>query len=371
MRGVFARYAASGHVVYVTANGTLMAVPFDQDNLALNGEPIAIVDGLSIRSGESVDLAVSSNGTLLYTTGATLSDPEEIVLVSRDGTAEIIDPTLVGRFGSVALSPDETQLAVTVQTLNERQVWVKALPRGPLTLLTLEGSVNNDPAWTPDGRAITFTSNRADGFDAQSLYFRRADGSAPSQRLASHERGVAAGSITEDGAWLVAHVGGGPLHEDIVGYQIGGDSTPVPLVITNANETFPAVSPDGRWLAYLSDESGNPEIYVRPFPNTGDGRTPISTAGAFRPKWARDGRHLFYGTPSQNELVAVEVTPGTGPTLQVSGTEVLFSMVTYGDYAPTGAGGFVMIRRRGTTGPSELIVIENWFEELKGMERNR
>ncbi len=309
VRGVYARYAASGHLVYVSADGTLMVVPFDQDKLAITGEPTAVVDGLSIRIAESVDLAVSATGTLLYTTGARTPDPHEVVWVARDGRAEVIDPTWVGSFGSVALSPDETQLAVTVNTPNEWQVWVKNLPRGPFTLLSLEGSYNDGPRWTPDGRAVTFVSDRAATFRARGVYVRRADGSAPAEPLVNDERGVFEGSITEDGAWFVARASsaGG---QDIVGYRLGGDSVPVPLVATNASETAPAVSPDGRWLAYVSDESGNDEVYVRPFPNTGDGRTQVSTGGGEAPKWARDGRHLFYLSTSR-VMGGVSSTPSS------------------------------------------------------------
>ncbi len=114
------------------------------------------------------------------------------------------------------------------------------------------------------------------------------------------------------------------------------------------------VSPDGRWLAYVSDESGNNEVYVRPFPNTGDGRTQVSTGGGEAPKWARDGRHLFYRSTSRNELVAVEAMPGPGPTLAVSEPEVLFSLDAYviDDYDATEDGRLVMIRRRGAERPA-------------------
>ena len=366
VRGVYARYAASGHLVYVTADGTLMVVPFDQDKLATTGEPTAVVDGLSIRIGESVDLAVSATGTLLYTTDARTLDPHEVVWVARDGKAEVIDPAWVAAFSSVALSPDETQLAVTVITPNEWQVWVKALPRGPFTLLSLEGSVNIGPRWTPDGRAVTFVSGRDTVFRTRGVYVRRADGSAPAELLVNDERNVGEGSITEDGAWFVAREGFDD-GADIVGYQMGGDSAPVPLVATNASETAPAVSPGGRWIAYVSDVSGNNEVYVRPFPNTGDGRTQVSTGGGEAPKWARDGRHLFYRSTSRNELVAVEAMPGPGPTLAVSEPEVLFSLDAYviDDYDTAEDGRLVMIRRRGAERPGELIVVENWFEELK------
>ncbi len=174
--------------------------------------------------------------------------------------------------------------------------------------------------------------------------------------------------VTVHGSWLALAFS----NADIVGYRLGVDTVPVPLVATVASdERQPAVSPDGRWLAYVSDESGNNEVYLRPFPNTSDGRTQVSTGGGERPKWTRKGRQLFYRNTSRNELVAVEVIPGPGSTLPVSEPETLFSLDPYvtSDYDVAEDGRFVMIRRRGTENPSELIVVENWFEELTARSR--
>ncbi len=369
VRGVYARYAASGHLVYETDDGTLMVVPFDQDKLALTGEAIGLVEGLRVGEGGAVDLAVSATGTLVYVTGAVLNDPHELVWVARDGTAEEISPGWAGVFSSIALSPNESSLAVTVGG-PVNQVWIKQLPRGPFTRLSLEGSINTRPRWTPDGRAVTFLSNRSDlGIFAGEVYVRRADGSALAERLVDAERPLRDALVSGDGAWLVARTTS--PNQDIVAYPLKNDGVPVPLVATDAQVRSPALSPNGRWLAYTSDESGVREVYVVPFPNTGDARWPVSTEGGGFPTWARNGRQLFYRSVD-DELVAVEIIPG--PTFGMGERRVLFSMQPYrtglGHYDVTGDGRFVMIRRRFTQGQGELIVVENFFEELKAKVGN-
>ena len=370
VRGAYARYAASGHLVYTTDDGTLMVVPFDQDKFALTGEAIGLVEGLAVGSAGAVDLAVSATGTLVYATGAVLNDPEELVWVTRDGTAEEIDPGWVGGFSSVALSPDESSLAVTVDGPNTNQIWIKQLPSGPFTRLSLEGSINNRPRWTSDGRAVTFLSNRSDlGIRASDVYVRRADGSALAERLVDEETPLSEALLSPDGAWLVARTR--PPNQDIVAYPLKGDGVPIPLVTTNAQEFAPSLSPDGRWLAYTSTESGGPEVYVAPFPNTGEARWAVSTGGGDFPVWARHGRQLFYRS-ADDELIAVEVI--LDPTFAMGERRVLFSMRPYrdelGHYDVTEDDRFVMIRRRSAQIASELIVVENFFEELKAKVGN-
>jgi serine/threonine-protein kinase len=369
VRGAYARYAASGHLVYTTDDGTLMVVPFDQDKLALTGEAIGLVEGLAVGSAGAVDLAVSATGTLVYATGAVLTDPEELVWVARDGTAEQIDPGWVGAFSSVALSPDESSLAVTVDGPNVSQIWIKQLPSGPFTRLSLDGTINNGPRWTPDGRSVTFLSNRSDfGIFAGEVYVRRADGSALAERLVDEERPLREALMSRDGAWLVARTTS--PNRDIVAYPLKSDGAPISLVTTDADEFAPSLSPDGRWLAYTSTESGGPEVYVTPFPNTGEARWAVSTGGGDFPVWARHGRQLFYRS-ADDELVAVEVV--LGPTFAMGERRVLFSMRPYRDvpdhYDVTEDDRFVMIRRRAQSA-SELIVIENFFEELKAKVGN-
>ncbi|MBI3982502.1 MAG: protein kinase, partial [Gemmatimonadetes bacterium] len=364
-RGLTPRYASSGHVLYVTADGTLMAAPFDQDDLSLAGEPVALVEGLGVRGGGRADLNVSTDGTLIYTTGASTVGPRprELVWVARDGKVTPIDPGWPGVFSSVALSPDGTQLAIGVVRDNETHVWIKQLDRGPASKLTFGGSYNDRPAWTSDGRAVAFISDSGQNWD---LFAGRADGSVLPQLLRDESGNIREAEYSRDGKWLVHR-----SEFDLYAARTDGDTARTPLVTGQFIELTPRLSPDGRWLAYSSDESGRREVYIRPFPNTQSAKRQVSTSGGAEPLWSRSGRELFYKNGNM-ELVSAAVLPGT--TFTVGEQRVLFSTAEYQnaggwqvyDITPDGRR-FVMIRPIG--GPQqardELIVVENFFEELK------
>jgi serine/threonine-protein kinase len=364
LRGVRARYAASGHLLYVTADGTLMVVPFDETTLAVTGDAVALVEGLRVGFAGSMDLAISATGTLFYTTGGVGEGLlAELVWVTRDGTAEEIDPGWTGTFTWPKLSPDGTQLAVSIAANNEEQIWIKQLDRGPLPKLTFAGSLNYRPAWTADGRSVAFVSA---GGGTRGLYVKRADGTAPAELLLDEERPIDEVTYSPDGEWLVYRVGSG-AGRDLYARRVGAESA-VALVATAFEETSPALSPDGRWLAYASNESGRYEVYVRPFPNTNDGRWQVSTDGGIEPVWAHSGRELFY-RGGQN-LMSVEVLQG--PTFVTGERRLLFSTQQFRssqnhqryDVTPDDQR-FVMIGNLRGQEASELIVVENFFEELK------
>ncbi len=365
LRGVRAQYAVSGHLLYVTADGTLMAVPFDETTLALTGDAVSLLEGLRVGVFGIMDLTVSATGTLFYATGgAGGGGLAEVVWVTRDGTAEEIHPGWVGNFNSPKLSPDGTQLAVTIRANGEEQIWIKQLDQGPLPKLTFAGTLNYRPAWTPDGRAVAFVSERGDNPD---LYVRRADGTGQAELLRDEERTVEEVTYSPDGEWLVYRVGGQAGERDLYGRPMGSD-TATALVVTEYDEASPAVSPNGRWLAYTSNETGRYEVYVRPFPNTNDGRWLVSTDGGSEPVWAHSGRELFY--KESGNLMVVEVLPGA--TFVPGERRVLFSTQGYGaadvhqvyDVTPDDQR-FVMIQFVGEQEATELIVVENFFEELK------
>ena len=170
------------------------------------------------------------------------------------------------------------------------------------------------------GRAVAFVSNR--GGSANSVYVKRADGSAVAELLLGEDRPILEAVWSLDGEWLVYAVGGGPS-TDIYAIRPGRDSVPVPLVAEEGiNESRARLSPDGQWLAYVSDETGQDEVYVRPFPNV-DVKRQVSTNGGVEPRWAHSGRALFYRN-STNEMVEAEVTSGS--TFQVGERRVLFSV---------------------------------------------
>src|SRR3989442_1426202 len=308
---MYARYASSGHLLYVTANKTLMVVPFDQSSMQITGEPTVLSEGMRLGLlGGSADLAVSATGTLVYATGAG-QGKQELVWVTRDGRAQAVDPEWPSDYlGFPALSPDGKWLAVArVANAEPLNIWIKRLDRGPSIKLTLEGNDNFGPAWTPDGRSVTFSSAPATG--ATDLWTERADGGAPAVMQLHEKRNLYNAGWSPDGKWLIFRTDvGSPGSGDILAIRPGIDTAPVPVVATRFTEMSPALSPDGRWLAYISNETGEDEIYVVPFPNTGAGKWAISAGGGTEPLWAHRGDELFYrDAPGDLAAVALNTHP--------------------------------------------------------------
>jgi eukaryotic-like serine/threonine-protein kinase len=374
---VYARYSPSGHLLYVRPDRTLMVVPFDQNAMKITGEPTMLADGLRLTPSSTVDLAVSNNGTLLYSRGAG-TGKQELVWVSRDGKAQPVDPDWQGTFSDPSLARDGRRLAVTMipnlsydAILRRSDVWIKQLDRGASTKLTLDPATSSSSGWTPDNRSVTFTSNRTGSFD---LWTKRADGSSQAALQLHQNRGIFSPRWSPDGKWLVFRTdffqsGAG----DILGIRPGIDTAAVPLVATRFTEVAPAISPDGRWLAYSSNESGQFEIYVVPFPNTGTAKWAVSTRGGTEPLWSHNGRELFYRDVAGN-LVAVKVQ--SAPTFALGRSTALFPAAGYYSFArgleyavAPDDRRFLMIRQVAGGPPDELIVVDNWFEELKAKQR--
>jgi serine/threonine-protein kinase len=367
--GAFGLFASTGHLVYATQEGTLMAVPFDERGLSLTGRPTALLEGLDVRVAGITDVSLSESGTLVYTT-LSFNAPEEPAWVTRVGRTEKIDPDWVRdiEFEGIALSPDGTRLAVVIETEERADVWVKQLDRGPLSRLTFEGDYNGYPTWTPDGRSILFGSLR-DG--EWNTWIKRADGTGPERQLVDLERDIWVTEWSRDGEWLVISVDGPPGTDDILAMQVGVDSVPIPVVAGAFDEYEPALSPDGRWLAYVSEESGQPEVYVRPFPNTADGKWQISTDGGIEPAWSHDGNELFFRNLDGQAMEVADMRRGPSTATK----EVLFNLPAQNNYevnqrnrlydvAPDGR--FVMLQRPGSPDVSgDLVVVQNWFVELK------
>jgi Tol biopolymer transport system component len=372
---VYARYVPTGQLLYVTTDRTLMVVPFDQNAMKVTGEPTALVEGVRVTPSSTVDLAVSDKGTLLYTRGAG-AGKQELVWVTREGKAQAVDPDWQGWFGSPSLAPDGRRLAVTwlpnaSYDAQTNDIWVKQLDRGPSIKLTLDGKTHYYPTWTPDGRSLTFTSNAAGSFD---LWTKRADGSTQAVLQLHEKRGAYSPRWSPDGKWLVFRGDRGAAgNGDILGIRPGVDTVAVPLVATKFSEIAPAISPDGRWLAYTSNESGQYEIYVVPFPNTAAAKWAVSTHGGTEPLWSHSGKELFYRDVAGN-LVAVEVR--STPTFSLGRSTALFPAAAFFSFqgraqyavAPDDRR-FLMIRQATGSAPDELIVVDNWFEELKAKSR--
>jgi Tol biopolymer transport system component/tRNA A-37 threonylcarbamoyl transferase component Bud32 len=372
VRGVYARYSPTGHVLVVTVDGKLIAIPFDPGKLELTGAPIALLEGVGVRNGGfNIDLTLAGNGTLAYTTGGTLGS-RRAVWVSREGGVSAVDPGWdpQGVIESASLSPDGKAVAVGLSREGRRDIWVKQLPEGPFSRITFGDTSSVRPAWSADGREVLYVSDRS-GSGVGPTYAHRADGTGVARLLfASSALDIGQVVASRNGRWLVFRtVPVGPGSTDIMGLQ-PGDTTLVPLVATPAAELYPALSPDGRWLAYSSNESGAPEIYVRPFPETATAKWQVSTAGGREPAWASTGRELIY-LNGRGEMVSAEILPGT--TFSVGKQRTLFPASDFARPGPVPSFSLspddkrlMMVREGEATQQSELIVAENWLEGLRG-----
>jgi len=271
----------------------------------------------------------------------------------------------LGDYESPRFSPDGRRVAVRIGD-PEQNVWILELSRGTLTRLTFEDGLR--PLWSPDGQAIFFASTR---YGIYNIFSKPADGSGPAQEL------VAAGpvqrypaAITSDGSTLVFREGGGGENYNIGVVRLDGESDIQKVLDSPFNEHTPKLSPDDKWLAYVSNESGRDEIYVTRFP-TG-GKWQISTEGGNEPMWSRDGRELFYRNGER--MMAVDVSAGADkagrPTLLFEGPFQLKIGPGASNYDVTPDGqGFVMIRTpEGATqlsGLTHVTLVQNWFQELE------
>jgi serine/threonine-protein kinase len=371
---MYARYAKSGYLLYVNTNKTLMGVPFDQNSMKIAGEPTALTEGMRVGlTGASADLAISGTGTIVYVTGAG-EGKQELVWVTRDGKEQAVDSAWPGAYIAFpVLSPEGKRVAV-VRVVNDEpwSIWIKRLDRGPSIKLTLDGRVSAGPTWTPDGRFVTFSSVPAKG--AVDLWTKRADNGAQAMLQLQEKENLYNARWSPDGKWLLFQTDiASPGAGDILAIRPGVDTTPVPVVATRFSDISPALSPNGRWLAYVSNQTGKDEIYVVPFPNTGTAKWPISEGGGTEPVWSHRGNELFYRDASGN-LIAVVVN--TKPTFSVGRATPLFPAAgfTPDRFTPQYAVApddrrFLMIRPLETNTPDKLIVLENWLGELKAKPR--
>ena len=370
------RYVSTGHLIYGHGDGALMGVPFDVETLQVTGAPVTLLPSLAVLRGGASQFAVSKTGTLVYLTGGLVTGASSTpVWVERDGTAREIEPgwSVPGdpNYSSLTLSPNGDRLAISIRDSGGRtDLWVKQLDQGPLSRITTDGTINRRPVWSPDGRSLTFISDRE---GQQDVWTRRADASGSTDLVLSTATGIEEIAYSHDGTWLVYRergvTGGVGVGVDIFAIRVGTDSVPVPVAVSEFTERSPALSPDGRWVAYVSDESGQNEIYVRPFPDADSGLRLVSTAGGAEPVWAHDGRELFYRNGADS-LVAVQVR--TDSVFGWDSQVVLFSMAEYQrgnthpiyDVNPDDQR-FVMLRIENQGATSEVYLVTNWFEELR------
>ena len=315
-----------------------------------------------------VDYSFSTSGTLVYVPGGESEGSFSLVWVDREGAVEPLGAKY-GAYRNPRLSPDGQRLAVTL-VANPYDVWVYDIPRHTLTRLTFEGD-NRLPVWAPDGKQVAFRSNRAGG--TWNLYWKPADGSGAAERLTTSEHTQTPSSWSLDGKFLAFYerattVGSSTTEGDIWVLPLEGERKPQPFLQTQFYESSPTFSPDGSWLAYVSNESGRNEVYVLPYPGPG-GKWQISTEGGREPVWARNGRELFYRNERGDQMMVVDIT--TEPTFRAGAPRLLFEgnfelssgTLPFYDISPDGQR-FVMIKLEQQE-RAQINVVQNWFEELK------
>jgi serine/threonine-protein kinase len=358
--GTGPRYSPTGHLIYAMA-GTLFAVPFDVNTLTVTSNPTPVLEGVLQTAVGFPYYSFSNTGTLVYVSG-TAGIRRNLVWVARDGSPQLV-PAPVHEYDWPRLSSDGKRIAVEISG----QTWTYDTTRDSLTRVTFDGTQNDAPAWSPDGTRIAVRSNR-EGVPG-SIFWQMADGSGGQERLStSTQVSDTPMSFSPDGQ-LLAFFRTDPKTQRDIWIASVKDHTRTPFLGTPATEGAPRFSPDGKWIAYVSDESGRPEIYVQPYPR-GGGKWQISTDGGIEPVWNPNGRELFYRIT--NKMMAVEIT--TQPAFAAGRPTMLFegdylaspfpaTGVTY-DVTPDGRR-FLMIKDASTEQPTQINVVVNWFEELK------
>ena len=353
-----AYYLPTGHLIYEQGRtGNLMVVPFDPVGVEIIGDSVPVVQG--VRQVAQVDYAISNNGTLVYVPDS--GGLNALVWVGREGQEERLDAEPRG-YTDPRISPDGLRLAITVNDSGGGDVWIYDLEREIPSRLTFDPAADHWPVWTPDSQRVVFDSTR-DGA-IHDLFWKAADGTGPVERLTTSPNRQGALSFSPDGKSLV-HNERSPSRNLYV-LSMEGEFTSQPLLDSEFAENAAAISPSGRYIAYSSNESGQNEIYVRPFPNVDDGKWQISRDGGTEPVWAPRGQELFYRNGQAMMVVGIK----TEPTFTYGSPEVLFT----GNYltgpenqqydiAPDGQQ-FLMIKQE-QTGVSQINVVLNWFEELK------
>ena len=355
-----ARYAPTGHLLYAQS-GTLVAAPFDLRRLKV-GKSRPVIEGLmQCPDVGRADFSFSRNGLLYFVQGGEWLAQRQLVWINRNGQEIETLPLPPHAYTHLRLSPDGKRFIFTKFDRGDLNIWLYELPDGPASQITFEGN-NDDPIWMPDNNIIAFQSYRNGPFD---VYWMPVNRSSPEKLLVSGSYDQIATSWSKNGKVLLFFEDNPNTALDIWFLSVEDNNTPRPMICESGNQEQGIFSPDGNWIAYESDQEGRSEVYVSPFPNPMPKK--ISTGGGYHPVWSADGKEIFY----RNGDKMIAVTIETEPDLKVINSEVLFEgkyFVGLGrNYDVSGDGQrFLMIKEsKEQTSAIQLIVVLNWFEELK------
>jgi eukaryotic-like serine/threonine-protein kinase len=360
-----AHYSPSGHLLYLS-QGSIMAVPFDEKKLTVTGTPLPVLQGVQT-TGESAELAVAWDGTLAYVPGEPTGNHNLLVSVDRSGKETVL-PAQPHAYEDVALSPDGNLLAMTIIGEQQWSVWIYDLQQRTLNRFTFDGD-NRDPVWTADSKRLIYASSRNGG---KGLYWKPVNGSGSEEELIAADSQPFPGTVSKDGHYLTYDL---RASESTAVYllPLQGERKPR-LLFSDRFAGVEVISPDGKWIAYESAESGRGEIYVREFAS-GDGKRQISTDGGTRPWWSADGHELFYRSSEPklgDVLFSIAVSAGKEGKEFVTGSPRPLFRFRYAeaghDYVPArDAQHFFCIKQpESETSATQVNVVLNWAKELAG-----
>jgi serine/threonine protein kinase/Tol biopolymer transport system component len=352
--GSYGRYVPTGYLMYVRG-GSIFALAFDPFRLEITGQPVVVEKGgwMNRASGDAY-IAFSKYGGMVFSPAEPPTfDNIELSVIDRHGTVRLLIDS-ARSFFTATISPDGKKLAVTIQAAND-DIWIYHIPRKTLTRFTFSGGNFSYPIWSPDGKYVVYAAERGTSTD---IFRKPWDGGGAEERLSNGLSVSDMTSYSPDGK-AIAFVQNG----DIWMLPLEGDRTPAPFLHTPASEATPRFSPDGRWLAYSSNESGRDEVYVVPFPK-GSGKYQVSSGGGIFPLWTSDGKELCFVKGSA--IMAVQIT-GTSP-FDYSAQRKLVTLppsTFLADITPDGQQFIIETFRSQAVAQTSLTVVLEWFDELK------
>jgi serine/threonine protein kinase len=381
--GTSATYSPSGHIIYARA-GKLYAVPFDLKSRTVTGGAFEALNGV-LTSGNTgaAHYSLSRRGDLAYVPGPAADGHRTLVWVDRSGKAEPL-PLPPASYLYPRLSPDGRYLAVEVEGPNH-DLHMYDFARGVLSKITTDG-LSHDPVWTPDGKGLAFRSWQAGGMTMWSM---PADQSAAPVRLDPRGTRQSPVSFSPDGKFLSFDQMDEQTMSDAFVLPVPQTGAAIPIARSKWNQGAGRFSPDGRWIAYVSDESGQPEVYVQPFPGPG-AKLQISKDGGYDPLWRHSGGELYYRQDDKMMVVAIAVKPplqasapkvlwraagaswsGAGLYSEGSGSSCGMPGATAANYDVSADGSrFLMVRDDdAAVAAKKIVVVVNWTEEVKQIQR--
>jgi Tol biopolymer transport system component len=364
---------AGGHLLF-GRDGMLMAAPFDAESQRITGEALPVADDVGTEGSRYVSVSASESGTLVYGHGGTLPTAQQLTWFNRAGqiVGTVGEPSV---YGDIALSPDERRIAAAVGTpstpeVPNQDIWIIDIARNVTSRQTFDPGMDHHPVWSPDSAGVAFSVFRS---GKVSMRLTRLKGTSeetlldgPATTSPDGSSGLTPTSWSRDGRHLAYTV-----NRDVWVLPMFGDRKPVPVIQGPAFETSAAFSPDGRWLAYASNEEGAFNVYVRPFP-FGDGKYQVSRGGGSQPVWRADGRELFYLAPDATLMAAPVIASRifeTGPTERLFPTRA--PMPGYGGpiprftvYAPVRDGSRFLVATPQPSAAAPLTVIVDWLSGI-------